>query len=338
MNRDFIGLTARPFHFQLYMFIGLLVSVFSLNVSASNAILPVTPPNKKTAERIELGDLLFHDTRLSADNTISCASCHDLSHNGADRRPFSVGVGGALGRIRSPSVYNSVLDFAQFWDGRAEDLQSQVDGPIHDEVEMATDWDAILEKLTADEELVKRFQNTYREGITADTIRDALAAFQTTLVLIDSPFDRWLNGDTTAITPKQLSGYQLFRSYGCISCHQGTNVGGNMYARMGSLENYFDLKGNDISSADLGRYNVTGNPAHRFVFKVPSLRTAALNDFFFHDASASSLEDAIVTMARFQLGRELPPEHIDKIAVFIESLVGSHPRLKPAQFDNSGQP
>lgn len=305
----------------------ILTCLFSINIWANHAILPVPPPASEPVRLVELGDQLFHDARLSADNTISCASCHDLADNGADRRPFSVGVGGALGRIRSPSVYNSALDLAQFWDGRADDLKTQVDGPIHDDVEMASDWDSIITKLSKDNALMVQFNTAFRDGLTAANIRSALAAFQRTLILTDAPFDRWLNGEASALSSQQVKGYELFRNYGCISCHQGANVGGNMYARMGSMVNYAELKGDAIHQADLGRYNVTGNPNHRHVFKVPSLRTAALNSFFFHDSSASTLEEAIDIMARFQLGRELRASDIDDIAAFIRSLTGNHPRL-----------
>lgn len=302
--------------------------LLSTYASASHPILVTPSPPPQIEAWVELGDQLFHDPRLSADNSISCASCHDLSHNGADRRPFSVGVAGRLGKIRAPSVYNRVYDLAQFWDGRAADLEAQMDGPIHSEVEMASNWESILSKLSEDDMLHRQFQKVFRSGLTVDNIRKALAAFQRTLVLTDSPFDRWLAGDETALTSQQVKGYSLFRNYGCISCHQGANVGGNMYARMGSMVNYTELKGDAISNADLGRYNVTGNPDHQYVFKVPSLRTAALNDFFFHDSSASSLHEAIDVMARFQLGRELPATDIEDIAAFIQSLTGNHPRLK----------
>lgn len=314
------------------------VYVFSLHASANSAILPVPEPVPLNTALVTLGDLLFHDTRLSADNSISCASCHDLEHNGADRRPFSVGVGGAIGNIRTPSVYNSALDLAQFWDGRAKDLQTQVDGPIHSQVEMATDWQSIINKLNDDPVVTRQFNAVFRDGMTADNIREALAAFQTTLILTNSKFDRWLLGDHSALTSQEKKGYQLFRNYGCISCHQGANAGGNMFSRMGTLENYFELKGEAITEADLGRYNVTGNPNHRYVFKVPSLRTAALNDFFFHDASVSSLEEAIVTMARFQLGRELPDHHVEDIAAFIHALTGTHPRLSTELKNSVEQP
>lgn len=320
------------------MMIGMCACMISIHASANSAILAIPEPTPQPTQLISLGDTLFHDTRLSSDNTISCASCHDLSHNGADRRPFSVGVGGAVGRIRAPSVYNRALDLAQFWDGRAANLKEQVDGPIHEQVEMATDWDSIIKKLQNDAEVSRQFITIFRDGITANNIRESLAAFQKTLILKDSPFDRWLSGDLSALSLKEIKGYELFRSYGCVSCHQGANVGGNMYARMGSLENYFELKGDDISHADLGRYNVTGNPNHRYVFKVPSLRTAALNDYFFHDSSVNSLEEAIVTMARYQLGRELPQQHIDAIASFIQSLTGSHPRLSKRRSNNEEHP
>lgn len=304
-----------------------LAMAFCGALFANNAILPVPEAPKEQPEKVQLGDRLFHDKRLSSDNTISCASCHDLAHNGADRRPFSVGVGGTLGRIRSPSVYNSQLNHVQFWDGRARDLESQADGPVHDRVEMASNWEEVVNKLSQDPDVLKQFSVVFPDGITPTNIRNVLASFQRTLMLTNAPFDRWLAGDETAINAQEQRGYEKFRDFGCISCHQGANVGGNMFARMGSLENYFALKGEAISQADLGRFNVTGQEHHRYVFKVPGLRTASLNSFFFHDSSADTLEDAIVTMARFQLGRELTEVDIKEIAAFIRSLTGEHPHL-----------
>ena len=304
-----------------------LAMAFSGATFANNAILPVPEAPKEHPAKVKLGDQLFHDQRLSSDNTISCASCHDLAHNGADRRPFSVGVGGALGRIRAPSVYNSELNHVQFWDGSARDLESQVDGPVHEPVEMASNWDEIIAKLNQDADIQAQFSALFPDGITPDNIRNVLASFQRTLMLTNAPFDRWLAGDETAINAQEQRGYEKFRDFGCISCHQGANVGGNMFARMGSLENYFAQKGEAITQADLGRFNVTGQEHHRYVFKVPGLRTASLNSFFFHDSSADTLEDAIVTMARFQLGRELAEADVKEIAAFIRSLTGEHPRL-----------
>lgn len=326
-----MALQATPFYLSQLATLCLSL-VFSGLLFAHNAILPVPKaPNEHPGE-VALGDQLFHDVRLSADNTISCASCHDLAHNGADRRPFSVGVGGALGHIRSPSVYNSQFNHVQFWDGRVRDLESQVDGPVHNPVEMASNWNEIIAKLTQDPDILNQFDTLFPDGITKINIRRVLASFQRTLVLTNAPFDRWLLGDESAITMQQQRGYQKFRDYGCISCHQGANVGGNVFARMGSLENYFALKGDAITQSDLGRFNVTGQDHHRYVFKVPGLRTASLNSFFFHDASSETLEEAIATMARFQLGREMTEEDITEIAAFIQSLTGEHPRLDPVEY------
>lgn len=304
-------------------------SVFAEKVYRQEPILPVPAFADSRPHLSRLGDLLFHDSRLSADQSISCASCHNLADNGSDTRPFSLGVGDAIGRIRSLSVYNASLNHVQFWDGRAASLEAQVDGPVHDPLEMASNWPEIIARLSADEAMRQHFDAAFTDGITAANIRSALAEFQRTLVTLDAPFDRWLRGDDQALSADALKGYKLFKRYGCVACHQGANVGGNMFARMGSLENYFALKGEAITQADLGRFNVTGNPEHRHVFKVPGLRTAALNRFFFHDSSADSLEEAILMMARFQLGRDLPSDDVKAIAAFIHSLVGHHPLMEP---------
>ncbi len=292
--------------------------------------LPQAPEIPEAVYR--LGHQLFHDPRLSRDLTVSCATCHDLSDNGADQLRFSLGVDQQAGSIRTPTVYNAALQFVQFWDGRVRTLEEQVDGPIHHPLEMDTDWATILPRLRADTELAGLFREAYpQQGLSIETIRSALADFQRTLITQNAPFDRWLKGDENALTAEQRHGFDLFKSYGCISCHQGINAGGNMYARMGSLESYFANKGDAISQADLGRYNVTGNPDHRHVFKVPGLRTAALNRYFFHDASAEGLEEAITMMARYQLGRSMPEEDAYFIRLFIESLLGTHPLMDASQ-------
>ncbi|SFX09832.1 cytochrome-c peroxidase [Marinospirillum alkaliphilum] len=298
--------------------------ILSLPLSAE-MITPVPQPPKIDPAILQLGQQLFHDTRLSRDGDISCASCHDLSRNGADQQPLSRGTDGALGKLRSPSVYNAALNAFQFWDGRARTLEEQVDGPLHDPVEMASNWPDVMARLQQDQQLVASFSAIYPAGLTPETLRSALADFQRSLLTTNAPFDRWLQGDADAITAQQQHGFRLFRDYGCISCHQGANVGGNLFARMGSLENYFALKGDAIQTTDLGRYNVTGRESHRHVFKVPGLRTAALNSHFFHDGSVDNLEEAIRVMARFQLGRQLTDDEVVAMADFIQSLTGQHP-------------
>jgi cytochrome c peroxidase len=281
------------------------------------------------SRKVALGDRLFHDPRLSTDNTISCASCHVLKTDGADSLPSAIGVAGAKGPIKTPTVYNSVFNFAQFWDGRAETLEEQAVGPIHNPLEMSSSWKEVIPKLAQDPEMVGAFQKVYEDGITPENIVDSIATFERTLITVDAPFDRWLKGDDGALGEMELKGYELFKSYGCSSCHQGRNAGGNLYAFMGAMGDYFADQGREITVADLGRFNVTGNEEDKHFFKVPSLRLAARQRYYFHDASSDSLEEAIQIMGRYQLGRMIPDADAAAIAVFLESLVGSHPRLEP---------
>ncbi len=278
---------------------------------------------------VALGDRLFHDTRLSQDNTISCASCHQLSTGGTDRLARSTGVGGALGGIKAPTVYNSGFNFVQFWDGRAETLEEQAAGPVHNPLEMASNWREVISKLTADPKMVETFAALFPDGITEENIVRSIAEFERSLVTAGSRFDRWLRGDDKALDELELHGYQLFKSYGCVSCHQGVNVGGNLYAYMGAMGDYFSDRGSKITEADFGRFNVTRKDEDKFFFKVPSLRLAAINAPYFHDGSVANLDEAVQIMGRYQLGREIPVHEIDAIVAFLHSLVGVHQRLKP---------
>jgi cytochrome c peroxidase len=289
---------------------------------------PLRPIPNLDARKVKLGDQLFHDPRLSVDNSISCESCHQLASNGADHRPRSLGVGGAEGSIKAPTVYNSGYNFVQFWDGRAATLEEQVGGPVNNPLEMASNWEQVVAKLQQDPKLISAFAAIYPEGITPETISNAIATFERSLVTTNAPFDRWLLGDDTALSEKELQGYRLFNSYGCSSCHQGRNVGGNLYAYMGAMGDYFADRGGEVTTADLGRFNVTGDPADRFFFKVPSLRLAVLQKYYFHDASETSLKQAIQTMGRYQLGRIIPSADATAIAAFLGSLVGNNPRLQ----------
>lgn len=247
-----------------------------------------------------------------------------LALGGADGRPRSVGIGGAIGAINAPTVLNSGLQFAQFWDGRARTLEEQIDGPLHDPAEMASSWPEALEKLGRDSALVQRFRELYPEGLQSETVKRALATFERSLLTPESPFDRWLCGDDAALGASQLRGYALFTQYGCVSCHQGVAIGGNMFQRFGVVGDYFETR--PPSRADLGRYNVTGELVDRHVFKVPSLRNVALTAPYFHDASAPTLEVAVTVMARHQLGRTLPSDDVADLVAFLRSLSGEPPR------------
>jgi cytochrome c peroxidase len=277
---------------------------------------------------VDLGDRLFHDPRLSQDNTISCASCHLLSTGGIDREPVSVGVGGVKGGINAPTVYNSSFNFSQFWDGRAGTLEEQAAGPVHNPVEMNSNWDEVIGKLSDDPNMLQAFDSSFKDGITPDNIVLAIAEFERSLVTPNSPFDQWLMGNDDALGDIELQGYRLFKDYGCISCHQGINVGGNLYAYMGAMGDYFADRSKAVTKEDLGRYNVTGKMGDQHFFKVPSLRLVALTPPYFHDASTSSLHQAVLIMGRYQLGREIPDSDIDAIVAFLNSLVGEHSRLK----------
>lgn len=272
-------------------------------------------------QKVELGRLLFHEKRLSADNSISCAHCHALDAGGVDGTVHSFGVNGAEGGINAPTVYNSGFNLAQFWDGRAATLEDQIDGPVHNPVEMASSWPEILSKLRQDSRYQETFGQLYDDGLTADNIKNAIATFERSLVTVNSPFDRYLSGDAQAISAEARRGYELFRDYGCISCHQGANVGGNMFQIFGVFGDRIHDRGNE-QAVDAGRFNVTGDPSDRYKFKVPSLRVVTLTAPYFHDGSVAQLDDAIRIMGRYQLGRDIPDEDIHDLIAFLESLVG----------------
>lgn len=274
-------------------------------------------------DKVALGDALFHDTRLSGDGTISCASCHALAKAGADLMPRSIGIGGQLGEVNAPTVFNSGFNFAQFWDGRAKSLEEQVDGPLNNPKEMGTSWPAVVEKLRADPETVAAFDALYPQGITRGSIVDAIATFERSLYTPNAPFDRHLRGDATALSEQQRAGFELFVGLGCVSCHQGVGIGGNMFQRMGAKNEYFEERGTG-TDADLGRFNVTGDEFDRHRFKVPSLRNVAVTPPYFHDGSAATLEEAVGVMARFQLARELAPGEREKLVAFLKSLTGEY--------------
>jgi cytochrome c peroxidase len=282
-------------------------------------ILPLAAVAGIDADKMALGRKLFHEEALSGDGTVSCATCHDLGRGGGDARPRPIGSGGAEGVVNTPSILNAALGFRQFWDGRAATLEDQIDEPLHGPHEMNSSWPQAVSALGRDPAYQAAFAMLYPGGgITAANVKDALAEFQRSLPA-PTPFDRFLAGDGSAISGDAKAGYKLFKSLGCVACHQGTGVGGNMYQRMGLLADYFADRGG-VTAADFGRYNVTGREEDRFVFKVPSLRNVALTAPYFHDGSAGTLEKAVRAMARYQLGREITAGETKAIVAFLESL------------------
>lgn len=289
---------------------------------------PVSPlphaPLTNNPLRVRLGEMLFFDPMLSSDDSVSCASCHFLHSGGADGRARSLGVGGAEGTINAPTVFNVAFGFAQFWDGRAATLQEQVAGPIHNPVEMNSNWAQVIAKLERREDYRRAFAEAYPEqGMNAHTLADALAEFEMTLVTPNARFDRYLRGEPGVLSDDEIEGYNRFKRLGCASCHQGVNIGGNLFQRFGVMDDYFTDRGHP-TTADLGRFNVTGREEDRHVFKVPSLRNVALTAPYFHDGSATTLEDAVKVMGRYQLGRPLSSEDVRLIVAFLESLTGTY--------------
>jgi len=275
------------------------------------------------SRKVELGERLFNDTRLSGDNSISCAHCHSLELGGTDAIKHSFGVAGREGPINSPTVFNSGLNFVQFWDGRALTLEDQIEGPIHADKEMDSNWPDIIRKLSADAEYRRDFKSIYQSAISSDAIKDAIAEFERSLITPNSRFDRYLRGEDAAISRDEERGYQLFKEYGCVACHQGASVGGNMYQTFGVMGDYFKDRG-QVTKVDMGRYNVTGREEDRYLFKVPSLRVVVLTAPYFHDGSTEKLEDAIKVMAKYQLGREMPKQDIELIIKFLNTLPGEY--------------
>ena len=302
--------------------------LLSAGVHGEEPILPIPKQVEVDAARVALGRALFHDPLLSKDGTISCASCHDLANGGDDGRMVSVGVDGKPGTVNSPTVFNAGMNFKQFWDGRASTLEHQIDGPVQSAIEMGSLWPDVVAKLYRNGKYAKRFKAIYPDGINRKNIKNAIAEFVKSLTTPNSRFDRWLQGDERALSAQERHGYALFKEYGCASCHQGANVGGNMFQVFGVLNDYFKKRGN-ITEADLGRYVITGNDEDRHAFKVPSLRLAALTAPYLHDGSAATLRDAVDAMFEFQLGREAPDKDKDAIVAFIKTLVGESKELSP---------
>jgi cytochrome c peroxidase len=280
---------------------------------------PLPQPPKVDPRVVALGRKLFHEKRLSSDDSIACASCHDLANGGDDGQRVSRGVLGRAGTINAPTVFNAALNFALFWDGRAKTLEEQAGGPVTNPLEMNSAWDGVVVKLRRDPEYASSFAELFPSGVTPENVRKAIADFERTLLTRDSPFDRWLAGDAAALTAEQREGYETFKSVGCIACHQGANVGGNMFQRFGVLGDYFGDRGN-VTEADYGRFNVTHNEADRFVFRVPSLRNVEHTAPYFHDGSAPTLSRAIQVMAKYQLGRSLTDRQAQVIEDFLKSL------------------
>ncbi|BDI33086.1 hypothetical protein CCAX7_51370 [Capsulimonas corticalis] len=286
------------------------------------SIQPIPLTVNLDPNKVALGQQLFHDGRLSHDNTIACANCHSLAKGGTDQMVHSTGIGGAQGGINSPSVLNSGGNFVQFWNGRAATLEDQVNGPTHNPKEMGSNWPEIIGKLSKDDKYPALFAKLYPDGVQPQNVRDAIATFERSLTTPNSRFDKYLRGDDAVLTTQEKHGYRLFKEFGCVSCHQGQNLGGNMYQQFGVMANYFKERGTPETDDDQGRFTVTKREQDRHVFRVPSLRNVELTAPYFHDGTATTLPQAVEIMAKYQLGRPLAPEDLVDIVKFLQTLSG----------------
>jgi cytochrome c peroxidase len=288
---------------------------------------PDLPGNLTSPAKVELGKMLYFDPRLSASHAISCNSCHNIGLGGADAEPTSIGHRWQHGGRNAPTVLNAVFNLAQFWDGRAKDLEQQAGGPIVNPVEMASPEPHVAEQLRGTPGYRDAFAKAFPgepDPVTLGNAQKAIAVFEATLITPDAPFDRFLKGEVNALSPTQKEGLTLFMDRGCASCHNGINLGGGMYAPFGVVEK---PGANILPVADKGRFMVTKTASDEYVFKVPTLRNIALTAPYFHSGQAWDLRQAVAVMGASQLGIQLSSDDIDKITAFLDGLTGEQPKV-----------
>lgn len=315
----------------------LSATVVTAAALADEPIQPIRPVQKVNLAQVELGKRLYFDPRLSKSGFISCNSCHNLSMGGTDNLKTSIGHNWQRGPINAPTVLNSSLNIAQFWDGRAADLKEQAGGPIANPGEMAFTHTLAIDVLQSIPDYVIEFKQVFgTDKITIDEVTQAIAEFEKTLVTPNSRFDRWLLGEKDAITPYELAGYKLFKDSGCVACHNGEAVGGTSFQKMGVVEPY------KAKSPAEGRSAVTGKDADRFTFKVPTLRNVELTYPYFHDGEAETLTESVDIMGRLQLDRKFTDEENAQIVAFLNTLTGDQPSFQlptlPPSTDKTPRP
>jgi cytochrome c peroxidase len=299
-------------------------------------ISPIVAVRDLDEAAVALGERLFHDPRLSGGADLACSSCHDLARGGDDGRALGTGRDGRPLDFNAPTVFNVALNFRFNWRGNFRELEAQNEAALVDPQLMGATWEELLPRLRAIPEYARRFRAAYGRPIRREDVLDALAAFQRSLATPGARFDRYLAGEADALTAEEEAGYRLFKSYGCISCHQGRNVGGNLFQRFGVFANPFSGRGAG-SGSDLGRFAITGLESDRHVFRVPSLRNVAATAPYLHDGRAETLAEAVAIMGRSQLGIELPRKDVELIVRFLASLNGEY-RGDPIAADEAALP
>jgi len=286
-------------------------------------IFPIPLNSDVDKSKAALGEKLFFDTRLSHNQQVSCASCHQLEAGGDDNVAMGISITDKKHHINTPSVFNARYNFRQNWDGSVKTLEQQIDMVITNHHEFGNNWHDVLQALSKDQALTLKFQNIYPDGLTRKNITHALVEFEKTLITPNSRFDQYLRNDNEILSEDETKGYSLFKELGCVSCHQGINVGGNLYQKFGVFYNYIAERG-EIKKADYGRMNISNRLMDAFVFKVPSLRNVAVTAPYLHDGSAKTIEQAISIMGKTQLGRSLSNEDVRLLKAFLYTLTGEY--------------
>ncbi len=291
---------------------------------ANEPIWPIPQRLDVDPKKAKLGSILYHHKALSGDETVSCATCHPLDNAGVDAIQTSTGIRKQKGDINAPTVFNAVFNVKQFWDGRANSLEEQAGGPPLNPVEMdGGSWDAIAKRLLKDSSFTADFKKVYPQGFTKETITDAIAQFERTLITPNSPFDKYLKGDEKAISEAAKKGYEIFKTANCSVCHAGQNIGGQTFEYMGLQGDYFKNRGNVGKINDTGLASATKDTRDERKFKTPTLRNVAHTAPYFHDGSTTDLKEATKIMAKYQTGVQLTESDIDNLVEFLKSLSGS---------------
>lgn len=299
----------------------LLLLIIISTIFAREPILPIPKEVEVDHKKALLGKELFFDTLLSKDNSTACISCHNLFNGGADANEVSSGFANKKGNIQAPTVLNSKYNFKQFWNGRASDLLQQADGPINNPAEHNMDAKTVEMKINKSTKYKKMFKKVYGTSkISYNQVLDAIVEFENALTTPNAKFDKYLRGEVK-LTKDEKDGYILFKQNGCITCHNGINIGGNSFQKMGTFLEY------EIKDDYPDRSKVTNDPNHRNVFKVPTLRNINKTAPYFHDASAATLEEALTIMAKHNLGIKLKDDEVKKIVAFLKTLDGDLPKI-----------
>lgn len=318
--------------------VAVLMGIAHLSWAIEWQALPETAPapsdNPVTPAKVKLGQMLFFDPRLSSTGTVSCNSCHNVMAGGEDNRPVAAGVHGQTGDRSAPTVWNAAFHATQFWDGRAASLEDQARGPVTNPIEMGMkSWSEVVARLEQIPAYPKLFEEAFGPGakISEDNVVKAIASYERTLITPNSPYDRYVQGDQSALTEQQVRGMQTFAAVGCDTCHSGpafsgqTGQGVGVFRKFPMFDNPF-FEGKYGFKKDLGRYNVTKKEEDKHFFKVPTLRNVALTAPYFHNGAVKTLDEAVRVMAKLQLNRDLTDQEVADLVAFLNALTGEFPK------------